>query len=122
MHIKEDLMFSPDVFPFMCVHFWSPRLLELKLHLQLSFETEDSIPEEQSVDPDTPVALVPDQPMAPVDNRQAETGNENGTAARLGPPDEVLFDRNCTLSEKLKDMRVETRRYPSALHSYYRNK
>ncbi|XP_014327722.1 mitogen-activated protein kinase kinase kinase 5-like [Xiphophorus maculatus] len=85
-------------------------LPELKLHLQLSFETEDSIPEEQSVDPDTPVALVPDQPMAPVDNRQAETGNENGTSARLGPPDKVLFDRNCTLSEKLKDMRVETRR------------
>ncbi|XP_007557281.1 mitogen-activated protein kinase kinase kinase 5 [Poecilia formosa] len=85
-------------------------LPELKLHLQLSFETEDSIPEEQSVDPDTPVVLVPNQPMAPIDNQQAETRNENGTAARLGPPDEVLFDRNCTLSEKLKDMRVETRR------------
>ncbi|XP_054903264.1 mitogen-activated protein kinase kinase kinase 5 [Poeciliopsis prolifica] len=85
-------------------------LPELKLHLQLSFETEDSIPEEQSVDPDTPVVLGPYQPMAPIDNQQAETGNENVTAARLGPPDEISFDRNCTLSEKLKDMKVETRR------------
>lgn len=84
----------------------------------MSFETEDSIPEEQSVNPDTPVVLVPDQPMAPIDNQQAETGNENGTAARLGPPDEVLFNRNSTLSEKLKDMRVETRRYPSALSTF----
>ncbi|XP_008429321.1 mitogen-activated protein kinase kinase kinase 5 [Poecilia reticulata] len=85
-------------------------LPELKLHLQLSFETEDSIPEEQSVDLDTPVVLIPNQPMAPIDNQQAETRNENGTAARLGPPDEVFLDRNSTLSEKLNDMRVETRR------------
>ncbi|XP_043973999.1 mitogen-activated protein kinase kinase kinase 5 isoform X1 [Gambusia affinis] len=91
-------------------------LPELKLQLQLSFETEDSIPEEQSVNPDTPVVLVPDQPMAPIDNQQAETGNENGTAARLGPPDEVLFNRNSTLSEKLKHMRVETRRLLNELN------
>ncbi|KAM4735918.1 mitogen-activated protein kinase kinase kinase 5 isoform 2-T2 [Anableps anableps] len=85
-------------------------LPELKLHLQSSFETEDSIPEEQSVDPDTPVVLIPDQPVAPTDTQQAETGNENGTAASLNSPSEVFLSRNCTLSEKLRDMRVESRR------------
>ncbi|MED6254095.1 hypothetical protein ATANTOWER_015557 [Ataeniobius toweri] len=85
-------------------------LPELKLHLQSSFELEDSIPEEQPVDPDTPVVLVPDQWGVPTDTQQAGTGNKNGTTAGLNTPTEVFLNRNCSLSEKLRDMRVETRR------------
>lgn len=85
-------------------------LPELKLHLQSSFEMEESIPEEQSVDPETPVVLVPDHLVAPADSEQTETQDENGTTASINSPDEVFLYRNCTLSEKLRDMRVETRR------------
>ncbi|KAK5604686.1 hypothetical protein CRENBAI_012894 [Crenichthys baileyi] len=85
-------------------------LPELKLHLQSSFELEDSILEEQPVDPDTPVVLVPDQPGAPTDTQQAGTGNKNGTTAGLNSPTGVFLNRNCPLSEKLRGMRVETRR------------
>ncbi|MEQ2167512.1 hypothetical protein GOODEAATRI_004935 [Goodea atripinnis] len=86
-------------------------LPELKLHLQSSFELEDSIPEEQPVDPDTPVVLVPDQRGAPTDTQQAGTGNKNGTTAGLNTPTKVFLNRDCPLSEKLRDMRVETMRY-----------
>uniref|UniRef100_A0A3Q2Q326 Mitogen-activated protein kinase kinase kinase 6 n=1 Tax=Fundulus heteroclitus TaxID=8078 RepID=A0A3Q2Q326_FUNHE len=85
-------------------------LPELKLHLQSSFEMEDSIPEEQSVDPDTPVVVVPDQVMEPTDTQQAVPGKENGTTVSLRSSAEVLLNRKCPLSDKLGDMRVETRR------------
>ncbi|XP_015230026.1 PREDICTED: mitogen-activated protein kinase kinase kinase 5-like [Cyprinodon variegatus] len=85
-------------------------LPELKLHLQSSFEMEDSIPEEQSVDPDTPIVLDPDQAVAPRDTQEAENGNENGTTGSPNSLEEVFIDSNRPLSEKLKDLRVETRR------------
>ncbi|XP_035991148.1 mitogen-activated protein kinase kinase kinase 5 [Fundulus heteroclitus] len=86
-------------------------LPELKLHLQSSFEMEDSIPEEQSVDPDTPVVVVPDQVMEPTDTQQqAVPGKENGITVSLRSSAEVLLNRKCPLSDKLGDMRVETRR------------
>lgn len=71
---------------------------------------EESIPEE-SVNPDTAVVLVPDHPVAPADSEQTETQDENGTTASINSPDEVFLYRNCPLNEKLRDMRVETRRY-----------
>nr|XP_046254382.1 mitogen-activated protein kinase kinase kinase 5 [Scatophagus argus] len=82
-------------------------LPELKLQLQSSFEIEDSIPEEQCASPDTPVVPVPDQRVA--DTQQ--TSFMNGILPTVSPnsPTDLILNTNCPLSEKLRDLRLETR-------------
>ncbi|XP_044064373.1 mitogen-activated protein kinase kinase kinase 5 isoform X3 [Siniperca chuatsi] len=83
-------------------------LPELKLQLQSSFEIEDSTPEELCADPDTPVGLGPDQLEAPADTQTTPTNEILPTASPNCPTDRVL-NTNCPLSEKLRDLRLETR-------------
>lgn len=83
---------------------------ELKLQLQSSFEIEDSTPEEQSADPDTPVVLVPDQLMEPADTQHIGLMNEIPATACPSSLKDIVFNSNCPLSENLKDLRLETRR------------
>ncbi|XP_042279025.1 mitogen-activated protein kinase kinase kinase 5 [Thunnus maccoyii] len=89
-------------------------LPELKLQLQSSFEIEDSIPEE-SADPDTPVIIVPDQLMELADTQHPGFMNELLATASPSPPTDLVHNTNCPLSEKLKDLRLETRRLLSQL-------
>ncbi|XP_041843395.1 mitogen-activated protein kinase kinase kinase 5 [Melanotaenia boesemani] len=86
-------------------------LPELKLQLQSSFEIEDSTPEEQPADPDTPVVLVPGQPEAPADSFM------NGIAPTVSPESsaDIIPNSSCSLSEKLRDLQIETRRLLSQL-------
>ncbi|XP_034088807.1 mitogen-activated protein kinase kinase kinase 5 [Gymnodraco acuticeps] len=92
-------------------------LPELKIQLQSSFETEDSTSEEHPADPDTPVVIVPDQVWAPPDMQQTTASIYKilPTASPDSPTDLVL-NSNCPLSEKLRDMRIETSRLLSQLH------
>ncbi|XP_039974103.1 mitogen-activated protein kinase kinase kinase 5 isoform X1 [Xiphias gladius] len=90
-------------------------LPELKLQLQSSFEMEDSSPEEQSADPDTPVVLVPDQVGAPADLQQSAPSNEITPTADLQFPTDLVLNSTCTLSEKLRDLRLGTKRLLSQL-------
>lgn len=86
-------------------------LSELKLQLQCSFEIEDGTPEDQCADPDTPVALVPDQLVAPEDAQEETTPtNEILPTAHPSCPTDPNLNTNCPLSDKLKDLRLETRR------------
>ncbi|TKS82388.1 Mitogen-activated protein kinase kinase kinase 5 [Collichthys lucidus] len=87
-------------------------LPELKLQLQSSFEVEDSTPEEQCADPDTPVLLVPGQPGVPEDTQQTTPTNEMMLTTSY--PTEL--NTNCPLSEKLRDLRLETRGLLSQLN------
>ncbi|XP_033836770.1 mitogen-activated protein kinase kinase kinase 5 [Periophthalmus magnuspinnatus] len=75
-------------------------LPELKLQLQSSFEVEDSSPEEQPTDLDTPVNG-PDKQGVQFDNQH--TPALNGIPS---PPS----DLNCPLSESLRELRLETSR------------
>ncbi|XP_053289085.1 mitogen-activated protein kinase kinase kinase 5 isoform X1 [Pleuronectes platessa] len=89
-------------------------LPELKIHLQSSFEN-DCTAEELSSDPDTPVLLVPDQLEAPAYLEETEEINDiTPTADRFSPTDLVLRT-NCPLSEKLRELRLETQRLLSQL-------
>ncbi|XP_072249938.1 mitogen-activated protein kinase kinase kinase 5 [Leuresthes tenuis] len=78
-------------------------LPELKLQLQSSFEIEESTQEEEPADPDTPVVLHPDLPMAPAES------NMNETVPSLSPnfPADII---SFPLREKLIDLRIETKR------------
>ncbi|KAL6109739.1 map3k6 [Pungitius sinensis] len=87
-------------------------LPELKLQLQSSFETEDSNAEEQSADPDTPVVLVSDGVFSPEDTEQTAFVYEVPHAQRPDSPP----DGGCSLSEKLRDLRLETARLLSQLN------
>uniref|UniRef100_UPI0037E78037 mitogen-activated protein kinase kinase kinase 5 n=1 Tax=Semicossyphus pulcher TaxID=241346 RepID=UPI0037E78037 len=89
-------------------------LPELKIQLQSSFEIEDNTPEEQCVDPDTPVALVPNQQVVPADPEP--TAYEFLPSASPNSPTDLVLNTNCPLSEKLKDLRLETRRLLSQLN------
>ncbi|XP_040900393.1 mitogen-activated protein kinase kinase kinase 5 [Toxotes jaculatrix] len=91
-------------------------LPELKLQLQCSFEIDDSIPEEQSADPDTPVVFEADQLGAPIDLQNTAPINENMPLADPQPPTDLVFCTSCPLSEKLRDLRLETRRLLSQLN------
>ncbi|XP_018555490.1 mitogen-activated protein kinase kinase kinase 5 isoform X2 [Lates calcarifer] len=91
-------------------------LPELKLQLQSSFEIDDSMPEEQSADPDTPVVPVSDQLGAPADLQQAESTNEITPTADPQSPTDLVLNTSCPLSEKLRDLRLETRRLLSQLN------
>ncbi|XP_062278112.1 mitogen-activated protein kinase kinase kinase 5 [Scomber scombrus] len=90
-------------------------LPELKLQLQSSFEIEDSTPEEQSADPDTPVVIVPDQLMEPGDTQHIGLMNEIPATVSPNSLKDIVFNSNCPLSENLKDLRLETRRLLSQL-------
>lgn len=76
---------------------------ELKLQLQSSFETEDSNTEEQCADPDTPVVLVPDGVFLPDDAEQT------ASTCDVERPDSPA-DSSSSLSEKLRELRLETGR------------
>ncbi|XP_074540112.1 mitogen-activated protein kinase kinase kinase 5 [Halichoeres trimaculatus] len=89
-------------------------LPELKIHLQSSFEIDDSSPEDQSADPDTPIASLPDQQVAPADSQPTAMIHEFIPVDSPESPTELLL--NCPLSEKLKDLRLETRRLLSQLN------
>ncbi|XP_068179950.1 mitogen-activated protein kinase kinase kinase 5 isoform X2 [Antennarius striatus] len=79
-------------------------LPELKLQLQSSFEMEDSIPEDP-ISPDTPV---PDQQVPPAD-RLTTTAQEMPPATGPNYPVDLFFNTSCPLSDKLRDLRLETR-------------
>ncbi|XP_076594261.1 mitogen-activated protein kinase kinase kinase 5 [Chaetodon auriga] len=83
-------------------------LPELKLQLQSSFEIEDSTPEEeQCADPDTPIVKVPDQLEAPAYMQQTPN-SEVPLSASPNYPADLVLNPECPLSEKLRDLRLET--------------
>ncbi|XP_031145768.1 mitogen-activated protein kinase kinase kinase 5 [Sander lucioperca] len=88
----------------------------LKLQLQSSFETEDSTPDEQCADPDTPVVIVPDQVFAPADTEQTTSIYETLPKASPNSPTGLVLNSNCPLSEQLRDLREKTRRLLSQLN------
>ncbi|XP_036072031.1 mitogen-activated protein kinase kinase kinase 5 isoform X2 [Oryzias melastigma] len=91
-------------------------LPELKIQLQSSFEMEDSPLEDLPADPDTPVVLNPDQLVEPDDSQQAATKKDNNLLTiNLSSPTHIILDGNCALSDKLRDLRLETRRLLSQL-------
>ncbi|XP_069559918.1 mitogen-activated protein kinase kinase kinase 5 isoform X2 [Brachyistius frenatus] len=90
-------------------------LPELKLQLQCSFEIEDSTPEEECADPDTPVVLVPDQLVAPAHMQQTAPIYELHPTASPDSPTDLILNTTCSLSNKLRDLRQETRRLLSQL-------
>ncbi|XP_056237687.1 mitogen-activated protein kinase kinase kinase 5 [Seriola aureovittata] len=90
-------------------------LPELKIQLQSSFEIEDSIPEELSPDPDTPIVPVPDQLGALADLQQTAPIRDIMPAADPHSPTDLVFNTSCPLSENLRDLRLETRRLLSQL-------
>ncbi|XP_053736714.1 mitogen-activated protein kinase kinase kinase 5 [Synchiropus splendidus] len=84
-------------------------LPELKLQLQSSFEVEESNTEE-SGNPETPVAPVPDQKFelfASQENQNSRPASQPTVAPDL--------DNSCPLSETLKDLQLETKRLLSQL-------
>ncbi|XP_030015073.1 mitogen-activated protein kinase kinase kinase 5 [Sphaeramia orbicularis] len=85
-------------------------LPELKLQLQSSFENEDSSPEEQSADPDTPVVLVPEQQVEQRDIYQMVPINERLPVVSPDSPTDLVLNSNCPLSETFRDLRAETHR------------
>ncbi|KAG7475546.1 mitogen-activated protein kinase kinase kinase 5-like [Solea senegalensis] len=92
-------------------------LPELKLQLQSSFEMEDSSTEEQCADPDTPVALVPDQLGAAADLLEAAPNEMYEVMPAADPhyPTDLVLNNICPLSETLRELRVETKRLLSQL-------
>ncbi|KAF3692190.1 Mitogen-activated protein kinase kinase kinase 5 [Channa argus] len=90
-------------------------LPELKLQLQSSFEIEDSTPEDQSSDLDTPVVLDPDQREASADTQRLAPINETLSSAGPFSPTDVILNSNCPLSEELRALRRETKRLLSQL-------
>ncbi|KAM7421278.1 hypothetical protein PAMA_015431 [Pampus argenteus] len=86
-------------------------LPELKLQLQSSFEIEDSTPEEQSTDPDTPVLTSPDQLVELADTKQTGIINEVVATANPNSPTDLAINTNCPL----RDLRIETQRLLSQL-------
>ncbi|KAK9514131.1 hypothetical protein VZT92_027620 [Zoarces viviparus] len=93
-------------------------LPELKLQLQSSFEMEDSTPEDQCADPDTPVAIVPDpgQLFMPEDTQQTAATYEILPTASPDSPTDFVVNGSCPLSEELRDLRLETSRLLSLLN------
>ncbi|XP_071392057.1 mitogen-activated protein kinase kinase kinase 5 [Centroberyx affinis] len=90
-------------------------LPELKLQLQSSFEIEDSTPEEQPGESEAPVVPPSDQLVVPTDTQQTEPINEVPATARASSPEDLTLINNCSLSDELRDLRLETRRLLSQL-------
>lgn len=80
---------------------------ELKIQLQSSFEVDESVPEEY-VDPETPVAPIPDQQGEPANSHQPTTTFENLLPACPGDPLDMVLSTKCPLSEQLRDLRQQT--------------
>lgn len=74
---------------------------------------DDSNPEEQFTNTDTPVALVPDQLGAPLDTQQITPTQENVQTGSPNYPIELALDTKCPLSETLRNLRQETLGYHS---------
>lgn len=85
-----------------------PCASELKLQLQSSFEIEDSSPEEHYACPDTPVAVVPDKPMSSLEIQETTPTQENPLAVGPNYPLDLVLNATCPLSEKLRNLRLET--------------
>lgn len=81
---------------------------ELKVQLQSSFEVEDSSLEEQYAGPDTPVALVPDQLVAPANTQQTTPTPEDPLTISQDYPADLVLNTNCPLSKQLRELRLET--------------
>lgn len=77
---------------------------------------EDSTPEEQCADPDTPVVLVPDQLAELADMQPATPVNEVLPVSSDNPVD-LILNANCPLSERLRELRLETRGYMQLFYS-----
>ncbi|XP_029307843.1 mitogen-activated protein kinase kinase kinase 5 [Cottoperca gobio] len=76
---------------------------------ELKLELQDGTTEEQCADPDTPVVIVPDQFFAPADTQYtASSIFEILPTARPNSPTDLALNGNCLLSEKLRDLRLET--------------
>lgn len=91
-------------------------LPELKLQLQSSFEIEDSTPEEQCADPDTPVVIAPNLMLAPADTQQTTPTQEFQPTVSPNSPTDLALNSSCPLSEKLRDLRLETSRLLTLLN------
>ncbi|KAL7394286.1 hypothetical protein ABVT39_023678 [Epinephelus coioides] len=91
-------------------------LPELKLQLQSSFEIEDSIPEEQCADPDTPIVIAPNLMLAPADTQQTTPTQEFQPTVSPNSPTDLVLNSSCPLSEKLRDLRLETSRLLTLLN------
>lgn len=83
---------------------------ELKLQLQSSFENEDSTPEEQIDDPATPVVLFSDQQGAVADRQESVSVIDVSPVAAAHSPTDLVISVSFPLSEKLRQLRLETRR------------
>lgn len=86
-------------------------VLELKLQLQSSFEVEESCPEEQCDDPDTPVVFLPDQLGALAEPQQTAPTQENQHSGSPNCPVDHILNTSCPLTDKLRDLRLESMRY-----------
>ncbi|KAM3615283.1 uncharacterized protein V6R79_026064 [Siganus canaliculatus] len=78
-------------------------LPELKIQLQSSFEMEDSTPEEQCADPDTPVVSAPDQV-----EETTPTG-EFPLTDNLSDPIDLVLETSSPLVVQLRELRLQTR-------------
>lgn len=112
LHLNLFIFLPVDFFLIYSFIFLTLCLSELRLHLQSSFESEDNTSEELFADPDTPVALVPDQLVAPAYTQQPDPANDVLPRANPKPADFNL-NTNWPLSENLRDLRLETRRFIS---------
>lgn len=65
---------------------------------------EDSSPEEHYTCPDTPV----DEPIASAEIQQTTPTQENLLAVGPNYPLDLVLNATCPLSEKLRDLRLET--------------
>ncbi|XP_069393098.1 mitogen-activated protein kinase kinase kinase 5 [Paralichthys olivaceus] len=90
-------------------------LPELKLQLQSSFENEDSTVEELAAEPSTPVVLVPGELEMLADQEETEAINDITPTADPHSLTDLVLSTSCPLSEKLRDLRLETKRLLSQL-------
>uniref|UniRef100_A0A8C7TPA4 mitogen-activated protein kinase kinase kinase n=1 Tax=Oncorhynchus mykiss TaxID=8022 RepID=A0A8C7TPA4_ONCMY len=93
-------------------------LPELKLQLQSSFETEESSPEREQQPSELaellPAVLSDDQVAAPADTEPIEEVSESPCL-----PNGLQYNTNCPLSQELRDLRLETRRFSTIYLAVY---
>ena len=85
---------------------------------------EDSTPEEQCADPDTPDTpvglLLCDQQAASEDALDKTPINEIPYAPSPNLPADLVLNPNCPLSEKLRELRLETRGWDCFILLFFR--